>query len=140
MQGFNYRTVHRPAEKRCNTNELSRRPNEKLKSEASEQEELRCQIPDFQTMEKAIGGAQEDLTSGSSSEKKIADVKAHARKHILYPPRGVAYKGTVNPMGLSTSLVFRVSSDMRFKSSPMTEVVVINSHLRLTGVSVNRVG
>ena len=36
-----------------------------------EKEELRGQIPEFQTMEKALGGAQEDLKSGSSPNRKI---------------------------------------------------------------------
>ena len=35
-----------------------------------EEEKVRGQIPEFQTMEMALGGAQEDFNSGSSSKKK----------------------------------------------------------------------
>ena len=82
MQEYNYRIVHRPGEKHCNADGLSRRPNEKPEWKEGEEEELRGQIPEFQTMEKALGGAQEDLNSGSSSKKKDADVIAHARIQI----------------------------------------------------------
>ena len=71
MQEYNYRIVHRPGEKHCNAYGLSRRRNEKPEWKKGEEEELRGQISEFQTMEKAFGGAQEDLKSGSSSEKKI---------------------------------------------------------------------
>ena len=60
MQEYNYRIVHRPGEKHCNADGLSRRPNEKPEWKEGEEEELRGQVPEFQTMEKALGGAQED--------------------------------------------------------------------------------
>ena len=66
MQEYNYRIVHRPGEKHCNADGLSRRPNERPEWKEGEEEELRGQIPEFQTMEKALGGAQDDLNSGSS--------------------------------------------------------------------------
>ena len=91
-------------------------------------------------MEKALGGAQEDLKSGSPSKKKNDDVIAHARVHIPHPPREVVKYSTGNFMESSSSLVFCVSGDMRVKSSPMTEFVVRYSHLRPTEVSVNLVG
>ena len=69
MQEYNYRIVHRPGEKHCNADGLSRRPNEKPEWNEGE-EELPGQIPEFQTMEKALGGAQKDLNSGSSLRKK----------------------------------------------------------------------
>ena len=78
MQEYNYRIVHRPAEKHCNADGLSRRPNEKPEWKEGEKEELRGQIPEFQTMEKALGGAQDDLNSGRSPKKKNDDVIAHA--------------------------------------------------------------
>ena len=70
MQEYNYRIVHRPGEKHCNADGLSRRPNEKPELKEGEEEELRGQIPEFQTMEKTLGWAQEDLNSGSSSKKE----------------------------------------------------------------------
>ena len=91
-------------------------------------------------MEKALGGAQEDLNCGSSSKKKIADVIAHARVHIPHPPREVVNYATGNFLEMSSSLVFCVSDDTRVKSSPMTDFVVRYSHLRPTEDSVNRVG
>ena len=91
-------------------------------------------------MEKALGDAQEDLNSASSSKTKNDDVITHARMHSLHPPRVVVKYGTGNFMELSSSLVFCVSGDMRVKSSPMTEFVVRYSHLRPTEDSVNRVG
>ena len=59
MQDYFYRTVQRPGEKQCNADGLSRRPNEKPEWKEGEEEELRGQIPEFQTMEKALSGAQE---------------------------------------------------------------------------------
>ena len=61
MQEYNCRIVHRPGDKHCNTDGLSRRPNEKPEWKEGEEEELRGQIPEIQTMEKALGGAQENL-------------------------------------------------------------------------------
>ena len=89
MQEYNYRIVHRPGDKHCNADRLSRRPNEKPEWKEGEEEELRGQIPEFQTMEKALGDAQDDLKSGSSLKKKNDDVIAHARMHIPHPPREV---------------------------------------------------
>ena len=83
-------------------------------------------------MEKALGGAQEDLNSGSSSKKKDTDVIAHATIQIPHPPRAVVKYATGKFMESSSSLVFCVSADMRVKSSPMTEFVVRYSHLRPT--------
>ena len=91
-------------------------------------------------MEKALGGAQEDLNSGSSSKNKNDDVIAHARMNIPHPPRKVVKYATGNFVESSSSLIFCVSGDMRIKSSPRTDFVVRYSHLRLTEDSVNRVG
>ena len=140
MQEYNYRIVHRPGEKNCNANGLSRRPNEKPEWKEGEEEEMRGQIPEFQTMEKALGGAQDDLNSGSTLERQNADVIAHARVHIPHPSREVVKYATGNFMESSSSLVFCVSGDMRIKSSPMTEFVVSYSHLRPKEDSVNLVG
>ena len=140
VQEYNYQIVHRLGEKHCNADGLSRRPNEKPEWKEGEEEELRGQIPEFQTMETALGGAQEDLDSGSSSKKKNTDVIAHARIQIPHPPRELVKYATGNFMESSSSLVFCVSGDMRVKSSPMTEFVVRYSHLRPTEDSVNRVG
>ena len=140
MQEHNYRIVHRPEEKHCNADGLSRRPNEKPEWKGGEEEELLGQIPEFQTMEKAPGGAQEDLNSSSSSKKKDTDVIAHARMHIPRPPRVVVKYATGNFMESSSSLIFCVSGDMRVKSLPMTDFVVRYSYLRPTEDSVNRVG
>ena len=38
-------------------------------------------------MEKALGGAQDELNRRSSLKKKNDDVIAHARMHIPHPPR-----------------------------------------------------
>ena len=140
MQKYSYRIVHRPGEKHCNADGLSRRPNEKPERKEGEEEELRGRIPEFQTMEKALGGAQEDINSDSSSKKKNDDVIAHARMHIPHPRREVVKYATGNFMESSSWLVFCVSGDMRVKSSPMTDFVVKYSHLRPTEDSVNRVG
>ena len=118
MQEYNYRIVHRPGEKHCNPDGLSRRPNEKPEWKGGEEEELRGQIAEFQTMEKALGGAQEDLNGSSSSNKKNDAVITHARTHIPHPPREVVKYATGKFMESSSSLVFCVSGDMRIKSSP----------------------
>ena len=41
MQEYNYRIVHRPGEKHCNADGLSRRPNEKPEWKEGQEEELR---------------------------------------------------------------------------------------------------
>ena len=87
MREFNYRIVHRPGEKHCKAEGLSIRPNEKPEWKEGEEEELRGQTQEFQTMERALGGAEEDLNSGSSSKKKNVDGIAHSRVHIPHPPR-----------------------------------------------------
>ena len=140
MQEYNYRIVHRPEDKHCNADGLNGRPNEKPDWKEGEEEELRGQTPEFQTMEKALGGAQEVLKSGSSSIKKDTDVIAHDRTHIPHPSRVVVKYATGNFMESSSSLIFCVSGDMRVKSSPMTEFVVRYSHLGPTEDCVNCVG
>ena len=52
MQEYYYRKVHRPGEKHCNADGLTRRPNEKPEWKEGEEEELRGHIPDFQTKER----------------------------------------------------------------------------------------
>ena len=106
MQEYNYRIVHWPGEKHCNADGLSRRPNERPEWKEGEEKELRGQIPEFQTMETALGGAQEDLNGGSSSKKKDTDVIAHARMRIPHPPIEVVKYATGNFMESSSSLVF----------------------------------
>ena len=91
-------------------------------------------------MEKALGGAQEDINSSSSSKEKNADVIAHTRVHIPHPSRALVKYATANFKESSSSLVFCVSGDMRLKSSPMADFVVRSSHLRPTEDSVHRVG
>ena len=55
-------------EKHYKANGLNRSANEKPEWKEGEEEELRGQIPEFQSIEKAFGGPQEDLYSGSSSD------------------------------------------------------------------------
>ena len=68
---------------------------------------MRGQISEFQTMEKELGGAQEELNSGSSSKKKDADVIAHARMDVYHPPREVVKYATGNVMESSEFLRLR---------------------------------
>ena len=140
MQEYNYRKVQRPEKKHCYADGLSGMPNEKPEWKEGEEEELRGLIPEMQTMEKALGGAQEDIIGGFSLKKKHKDVIVHARMHIPHPPREVVKYATGNFMESSSSLVFCVSGDMRVKSSLMTAFVARYSYLRLTEHSVNRVG
>ena len=140
MQEYIYRIVHRPGEEHCIALGLSRRPNEKPEWKEGEEDELRGQIPEIQMMEKALGGAQENLNNGSSSKKETDHVIAHARTHIPHPPREVVKYALGIFMESSNSFVFCVSGDMRFKSSPMTVFVLRYSLLRPTEDSVNRVG
>ena len=93
MQEYIYRIVHRPGEKHCNADGLSRSPSDKTEWKEGE-EELRGQITEFQTMEKAFGCAQEVLNSGSPSKKKDTDVIAHTRVHLPHPPREVVKYAT----------------------------------------------
>ena len=65
MQEYNYRIVHRPGEKHCNAEGLKRRA---MRSQSGKKAKKKsCEI---QSVEKALGGAQEDLNSGSSSKKE----------------------------------------------------------------------
>ena len=140
MQMYNYRIVHTPPEKPCNADGHIRRPNKKTEWEEGK-EELCVQILEIQTMEKALGGAQEDSKSGSSSQRKHTDVIAHARLHIPHHTRELLKYSTGNFMEWSSSLVFfRLSGDTGVKSSPMTDFVVRYSHLKPTEDSVSHVG
>ena len=139
MQEFDFRRVHRPGEKHCNANGLSRKPNEQPEWKKSEEEELWGQIREFQTMEKVLGGAQEDLNSGISSKRKGKDLIAY-RMLIPNPPKEVVKCETKNFMESPSSLVLCAAGDIRVKSSPMTEFVVRYSNLRPTEDYVNRVG
>ena len=96
MPEYNYRIVHWPGKKHCKADGLGRRPNEKPDWEDDEEEELRSKILEFQVMEKALGGAQDDLNSGSSSKRKDADVIPHARMHIPHTLREVVKYATGN--------------------------------------------
>ena len=124
IQEYNYRKSQRPSEKDCSASGLNRRPNEKSEWKEGEEDELRGKILEFQTIEKAFGGAQEDLTSGGSSKKKDADVIADARMHIQHTPREVVKHETGNFIESSSPLVFCVSDDMPVKPSPLTGFVV----------------
>ena len=75
-------------------------------------------------MEKAFGGSQDDLNSGSSSKRKNAEVIAHARMHIPHSLRVVVKYATGNFMESSSSLVFCIPGDMRVKLSPTKELFV----------------
>ena len=76
-------------------------------------------------MEKALGGAQEDSNSGSSSKRKDGDVIAHVGMHIPLPSRETVKYATGNFMESSSSpLVFCVSGKVRVKSSPVTELLL----------------
>ena len=50
MQEYKYRIAHRSAVKHVNADRLSRRPNEKTEWEDGDEEDLRGQIPEFQTI------------------------------------------------------------------------------------------
>ena len=61
MQEYDYRIVYRPGEKHNNANGLSRRPNEKPEWKIGEEEELRGVIPQFETFDSALEGAEDDI-------------------------------------------------------------------------------
>ena len=61
---------------------------------------------ELQTMEKALGGAQKDLNSRSSSKTKDAGVNLNARMHIPRRPRDLMKYATPIFMESSISLVF----------------------------------
>ena len=89
MQEENYQIIHRPGETHCNADGFSRKSNEIREWKEGEEEELRCPIPEFQTMEKALRGAEEDINSRNFLKKRDADVMVHARMLIPHHPRGV---------------------------------------------------
>ena len=94
-------------------------PNENPERKEGEKRELRRQILEFQTVEKALGGVQEDLNSSSSSKQKNAVVVAHTKIHISHPPGEVVKYKTGNFLKSSSSMAFSVSGDTRVKLSPM---------------------
>ena len=56
---YKYQIVIRPEEEHCTADGFSRRPNEKPGWKENE-EESRGQFAEFQTLEKALGGAQKN--------------------------------------------------------------------------------
>ena len=71
IQEYNHRIVHRQRLKHCNADGLSNKPNEKPSGKGSEGEDLRSQVPEFQTMKKALGSTQEDLNTVVPQKRKL---------------------------------------------------------------------
>ena len=140
MQEYDYRIVHRPGEKHNNADGLSRRPNEKPEWKLGEEEELRGVIPQFETFDSALEGAEKDIKRKTDQIAKHDEVVRHAKLQVPHPPREVVRYETGIFIAASESLIFCNSGDMRVKTEAMTQFVAMYSHLRPGLESVNRVG
>ena len=140
QQEYDYRIVHRPGEKHSNADGLGRRPNEKPEWKVGEEEELRGVIPQFETFDSALGGAEKDIKRKTDQIAKHDEVVRHAKLQVPHPPREVVRYETGIFIAASESLIFCNSGDMRVKTEAMTQFVAMSSHLRPGFDSVNRVG
>ena len=101
-------------EKHCNADGHKKRPNKKPGRKMSDEKEMRGQISEIPTTEEMLDGAQDNLKSGTSLQKKEdTDVAAQSEIHIPHPSRQVVECKTGISMELSSFMVFWVSDKIR---------------------------
>ena len=143
LQEYDYQIVHRPGDKHCNADGLSRRPNGIPQWLPEEEEALRGPIPEFTEFDRALFEAERDLRSARTKARekveKSEDVARHLKMQISHPPREVVRYREGDFFESPDSLVLCVSTDMRVATAPMKSFVTKYSHLPMAE-SVNRVG
>ena len=117
MQEYDYRIVHRPGEKHNNEDGLSRPPNEKPEWKVGEEEELRGVIPQFETFDIALEGAENDIKRKTGQITKNDEVVRHVKEQVPHPPREVLRYETGLFIAASESLIFCISGVCEYKRS-----------------------
>ena len=144
LQEYDYQIVHRPGDKHCNADGLSRRPNDVPQWLPGEEDALRGPIPEFTEFDSALFEAERDLrdarTKAREKLENSEDVARHLKMQISHPPREVVRYREGDFFESPDSLVLCVSADMRVATAPMKSFVKKYSHLPPLAESVNRVG
>ena len=91
LQEYDYQIVHRPGDKYCNADGLSRRPNDVPQWLPGEEDALRGPIPEFTEFDSALFEAERDLRAARTKAREklenSADVARHLKMQISHPPR-----------------------------------------------------
>ena len=144
LQEYDYQIVHRPGDKHCNADGLSRRPNDVPEWQPGEEETLRGPVPEFTEFEDALFQAENALKTARSKTKGTsafgADINRHMRMQVPHPPREVVRYEEGHFMDSPHSLVICVPADMRVTTAPLKEYLKKYSHLPPLPESVNKVG
>ena len=144
LQEYDYQIVHRPGDKHCNADGLSRRPNDVPQWLPGEGDALRGRIPEFTEFDSALFEAERDLRAARTKAREklenSEDVARHLKMQISHPPREVVRYREGDFFESPDSLVLCVSADMRVATAPMKSFVKKYSHLPPLAESVNRVG
>ena len=143
-QEYDYQIVHRPGDKHCNTDGLSRRPNDVPQWLPGEEETLRGPIPEFTEFDSALFETERDLqaarTKARETNKLSEDVARDFKMQLAHPPREVVRYREGDFLESPDSLVLCIAADMRVSTAPMKYFIRSYSHLSPLGESVNRVG
>ena len=144
LQEYDYQIVHRPGDKHCNADGLSRRPNDVPQWLPGEEYALRGPIPEFTEFDSALFEAERDLraarTKAREKLEKSEDVTRHLKMQISHPPREVVRYREGDVFESPDSLVLCVSADMGVATAPMKSFIKKYSHLPPLAESVNRFG
>ena len=144
LQEYDYQIVHRPGDKHCNADGLSRRPNDVPQWLPGEEDALRGPIPEFTEFDSALFEAERDLRAARTKAREklenSEDVARHLKMQISHPPREVVRYREGDFFESPDSLVLCVSADMRVATAPMKSFVKTYSYLPPLAESVNRVG
>ena len=144
LQEYDYQIVHRPGDKHCNADGLSRRPNDVPQWLPGEEDALRGPIPEFTEFDSALFEAERDLraarTKAREKLERSEDVTRHLKIQISHPPREVVRYREGDVFESPDSLVLCVSADMGVATAPLKSFVKKYSHLPPLAESVNRGG
>ena len=83
LQEYDYKTVHRASQHHCNEKGLSRRPNDVPEWMPGEEEDLRGPIPDFESFDTALLGAEHDVKSARSKKNDADEDGELVNRHDL---------------------------------------------------------
>ena len=127
LQEHDYQIVHRPGDKYCNADGLSRRPNDVPQWLPGEEDALRGPIPEFTEFDSALFEAERDLRAARTKAREklenSEDVARHLKMQISHPPREVVRYREGDFFESPDSLVLCVSTDLRVATTPMKSFV-----------------
>ena len=144
LQEYDSQIVHRPGDKHCNADGLSRRPNDVPQWLPGKEETLRGPNPEFTEFDSALFEAERDLhaarTKARETNELSEDVARHFKTKLAHPPREVVRYREGDFLESPDFLVLCIAADMRVSTAPMKSFIRSYSHLPPIGESVNRVG